>query len=321
MTYSFRPARKGSAKLLVGVFSESGNGKTYSSLLLARGFVGPNGTIGMIETESGRGEIYQDVIPGGYAVCSLTGEFSPEAYGKAITLAEQAGFGALIIDSASHEWESIGGVLDMAAKNQADGKKGPLVWQRPKLDHAKHFVLRLMASPIPLIIVNMRAKYPMKEIEKNGKKEWTRSQQLEPKQSEDILYEMLIHGWIDEQHRYHVTKYPKAIPELRDVVRDGEPLTIETGQRLAAWAAGTKHTEAQTSAPARAERTDNSSAASVPVPSDEEIIDQLEKATSAEKLTEAADLARAITNPTNKERASTAYKATLRRLRETSAQV
>lgn len=240
MTFQFRPAIKSAAKLLVGVYSESGNGKTYSSLLLARGFVGPSGTVGMLETESGRGEIYVDVIPGGYQVCSIASNFSPEEYGKAIALAEAQKFDALIIDSASHEWESIGGVLDMAAKNQADGKKGPLVWQRPKMEHAKHFVLRLMASPIPLIVVNMRAKYPMREVPKQqgGGKEWARSDKLEPKQSDDILFEMLIHGWIDAEHKYHVTKYPNAIPELRNVVKDGEPLSIETGERLKRWASG-----------------------------------------------------------------------------------
>lgn len=238
MSYQLRPAIKSSAKLLLGIYSESGRGKTFSSLLVARGFVGPQGTIAMLETESGRGEIYVDVIPGGYQVVSIAGDFSPTQYGEAITAAEQAKVGALIIDSASHEWESIGGVLDMAAKNQADGKKGPLVWQRPKMEHAKHFVLRLMASPIPLIIVNMRAKYPMKEVVQGNKKEWARSESLEPKQSDDILFEMLIHGWIDEQHKFHVTKYPKAIPALRDVVKDGEPLSIETGQRLAEWAKG-----------------------------------------------------------------------------------
>lgn len=238
MNYSFRPAQKSAAKMLLGIYAESGRGKTYSSLLVARGFVGQQGTVGMIETESGRGEIYIDVIQGGYQVCSISGNFAPEEYGKAITAAEQAKFGALIIDSASHEWESVGGVLSMAADNQAAGKKGPLVWQKPKMEHARHFVLRLMASPIPLIIVNMRAKYPMREIVKDGKKEWVRSDQLEPKQSEDILFEMLIHGWVDEQHRYHVTKYPKAIPELREVVKDGEPLSVETGQRLARWASG-----------------------------------------------------------------------------------
>lgn len=315
MTYQFRPAKKSSAKLLVGIFSESGHGKTYSALLLARGFVGENGTIGMIETESGRGEIYTDVIPGGYAVCSIAGEFSPEAYGRAIGLAEQAGFGALIIDSASHEWESIGGVLDMAAKNQADGKKGPLVWQRPKLEHAKHFVLRLMASPIPLIIVNMRAKYPMKEIEKNGKKEWARSEQLEPKQSDDILYEMLIHGWIDDQHRYHVTKYPQAIPELRNVVKDGEPLSMETGQRLAQWAAGSP---AQAAIPRQGQPATGSAgspAQSAEGPTDDEIIAGIRKATTPDALAAAVDLTRSMKDPQKKTEASAVYKETLAKLR------
>jgi len=61
MTISFRPAIKSSAKLLVGIYSESGCGKTYSALLLARGFVGDNGKIAMIETESGRGEAYESI--------------------------------------------------------------------------------------------------------------------------------------------------------------------------------------------------------------------------------------------------------------------
>jgi len=121
---SFRPAIKSSAKLLVGLYSESGCGKTLSSLLLARGFVGANGKIGMIETESGRGEAYADTLPGGYSVLSLREDFSPAAYGEAISIAEKSGFGALVIDSASHEWDGIGGVLDMAAKNEEAGKKG-----------------------------------------------------------------------------------------------------------------------------------------------------------------------------------------------------
>lgn len=252
MTFTFRPAQRDQAKPLIGLYSESGRGKTWSALLLARGFVGPNGKIGMIETESGRGEAYVGVPPvGDYLVCPIRGGFSPKAYGEAIAAAEGAGIGALIIDSASHEWEAVGGVLDMAAQNQEAGKKGPLVWQRPKLDHSKHFVLRVMTTPIPLVIVCMRAKYPMVQVTAEvaakmaaaGKKapsvgEWMRSDHLEPKQSEDILFEMFAHGWLDEEHKLHVTKYPRAIPAFRDVLRDNEPICIETGQRLAAWAKG-----------------------------------------------------------------------------------
>jgi AAA domain len=236
MTYSFRPARRSEAKPLIGLYAESGAGKTYSALLLARGFVGPTGRIGMIETESGRGEAYADIIPGGYEVLSIRDNFSPANYGAAIKAAEEAKYDALIIDSASHEWEGAGGVLAMAAANQSSGKTGVLVWQQPKLEHQRNFMLKLMATPIPLVVVAMRAKHPMVQITKDGKKEWIRSADLEPKQADDILFEMFVHGWIDQQHKLHVTKYSRE--DLRDVIKDNEPITLETGTRVAAWAGG-----------------------------------------------------------------------------------
>jgi hypothetical protein len=239
MSYSIRPAQRSEAKPLVGLYAESGCGKTLSALYLARGFVGGVGRIAMIETEAGRGEAYADTLPGGYDVIAMRADFSPKNYGAALTVAEQANPGALIIDSASHEWEGAGGVLSMAAENQAAGKKGPLVWQMPKLDHQRHFMLRLLSTPIPLVIVCMRAKYPIKEIKKEGGgKEWVRSQELEPKQSDDILFEMFVHGWIDQAHKFHGTKYSRE--DFRAIFRDNEPISIATGERLQAWASGAK---------------------------------------------------------------------------------
>lgn len=239
MAYTLRPAVRSSAKLLIGLYSESGGGKTLSALLLARGFVGPNATIAMIETESGRGEVYADSVPGGYMVRPIVGDFNPKQYGEALSDCEKAGAKALVIDSASHEWEGAGGVLSLAADNQAAGKKGPLVWQQPKMSHQRDFVLRLMSTPIDIVIVCMRAKYPMEEVVQNGKKEWSRSKNLEPKQSEDILFEMFIHGWLDkETHHFHPTKYPTAIKGIEDTIRAGEVISIESGKRLAGWAAG-----------------------------------------------------------------------------------
>lgn len=240
MTYSFRPAQRSEAKPLIGLYSESGCGKTYSSLLLARGFVGPQGRIGMIETESGRGEAYADPREypeiGGYDVLPLRTDFSPKAYGEALTAAEDAKLGALIIDSASHEWEGAGGVLSMAAALQASGKKGPLVWQQPKLDHQRHFMLRFMQTSVPLVILNMRAKYPMREVKNGNSKEWVRSEILDPKQADDILFEMFVHGWIGPDHNFNLTKC--TAKSLEPVFRTGQPISLETGRSLAAWAAG-----------------------------------------------------------------------------------
>jgi hypothetical protein len=240
MTYSFRAARRSEAKPLIGLYAESGCGKTWSALLLARGFAGPSGKIGMIETEGGRGEAYVSRDPvGDYLVCPIRGSFSPDAYGQAITAAEKAALDVLIVDSASHEWDGVGGVLSMAAENQAKGTKGVLVWQQPKIEHQRNFMLRLMQTPIPLVIVCMRAKYPMQQV----KGEWARSTVLEPKQADDILFEMMIHGWISQDHKLHVTKY--TLPELVNVIPDDQPITLQTGEALAAWARGEELTAAE----------------------------------------------------------------------------
>lgn len=240
MDYVFRQARRSNAKPLIGIYARSGCGKTLSALLLARGFVGPEGRIGMIESEGGRGEIFQGVAGvGNYDVLPIweANDFSPTNYGKAIMAAEQAKPDALIIDSASHEWESTGGVLDMADKNK---QPGVLKWQQAKMDHTKHFMLKLLATPIPLVIVCMRARYPMEQRQKPGKAagemEWVRSTMLDPKQSDDILFEMLTHFWIDEQHRVHVTRY--ARDDMKPVIPEGSIITNETGVRLAAWTRG-----------------------------------------------------------------------------------
>jgi hypothetical protein len=191
----------------------------------------------MIETESGRGEAYADDprVPGGYIVLSLRDDFSPRAFGEALAAAEKESLDALILDSASHEWDAVGGVRHMAAMNEEQGKKGMLVWQTPKMDHQRHFMLPLLSTPIPLVILCMRARYPMVES-KTKKGDWSRSEHLEPYQSDTILFELFAHGWIDRAHRFHGTKYTRE--ELRQVIRENEPITLETGQRLAAWAKG-----------------------------------------------------------------------------------
>src|SRR5258707_6900417 len=99
--FSFRKASRTEAKPLIGLYAESGGGKTKSALLLAKGFCGDMAQVGMIETEAGRGEAWaEDSEVGGYQVLPIRGEFAPAHYGKAISAAESADLKALIIDSA-----------------------------------------------------------------------------------------------------------------------------------------------------------------------------------------------------------------------------
>jgi hypothetical protein len=244
---NIRKATRQGVRPLIGLFSESGCGKTYSSLLLARGFVGNAGKIALIDTESGRGELYADVLPGGYDVLPLDPPFTPARYVEALQAVAKAGYSIAIVDSASHEWEGQGGVLDMAGDNEArTGRAGLHNWKQPKMEHAK-FLLGLLQSPLP-VIVCMRAKYKTRQgKDERGKTAIIKDEFTSPIQSEDFIFEMTVHGEIMSDHSLRLTKC--SHPALRECFPSGKPIAIEHGAKLAAWCAAP--TGAPVSAPTK----------------------------------------------------------------------
>ena len=230
---NLKPATRQGVRPLIGLYSESGCGKTFSALHLARGFVGASGKIGMIDTESGRGSLYADVVPGGYDVLELNEPFTPERYIEAVQAIEAAGVGIGIIDSISHEWEGIGGVLDQAAQAEArTGKPGLHIWRLPKLAHAR-FVGRLLQSPIPWIVC-MRAKHKSRQVKNGGRTEIIRDDFTTPIQADDFIFEMTVHGEIQPDHTFRATK--AAHPGLAACFPAG-PITVQYGKALAEWCA------------------------------------------------------------------------------------
>lgn len=233
MSFEIKKASRQGVKPLISFYSESGCGKTYSSLLFARGFVGPKGHIVMVDTEGGRGSLYADVLPGGYDVLELREPFGPERYIEAIQAVEQSGAAIGIIDSGSHEWEGIGGVLDMAAKREEKSGKGLHCWNAPKMEHAK-FLNRLLQSTIPWIVC-LRAKYKTRQVKNNGKTEIIKDDQVTPIQSEDFIFEATCHGYILQDHKFILTKC--SHPALRKCLPNNEPVTAEHGFMVAEWCA------------------------------------------------------------------------------------
>lgn len=113
-----RKAERKKAKLRIGLSGAPGAGKTYSSLLLAKGI----GTkIGLIDTESGRGDLYSNDFD--YDIISLEKPYTVDRYIQAITMLEQGGYDVIIIDSLSHAWVGDGGVLSVADKMQTNNNK------------------------------------------------------------------------------------------------------------------------------------------------------------------------------------------------------
>lgn len=163
MTYQFREARRrDDAALLIGIAGGTGSGKTYSAIRLAKGLVG-DGLICFIDTERGRGEEYADEFA--YRYTEIEPPFRPQTYIDAIRDAEAAGAKCIIIDSMSHEWEGLGGLLEwhdeIANEMARRYKKSPseysfAAWKEPKAEDRK--LVNVLTTCKCHVIVCYRAK-------------------------------------------------------------------------------------------------------------------------------------------------------------------
>lgn len=243
-----RPASRVGVVPIIDLYSESGCGKTFSALLLARGIAGPDGKIVGVDTESRRMSLYADVIKGGFDVIDFDSPFTPARYIEALTAAYALKPAVVVVDSMSHEWEGIGGVCDMAAANEANSNRAGLHnWKTPKFEHQK-LVQFLLRSPVPLICC-IRAKYKTRqkkgtqamydsgEIEQKqiGRTIIIKDQTTSPIQAEDFIFESTAHAEILPNHTIIVTKC--SHPELRKCFpkdQDGM-ITVQHGEAIASW--------------------------------------------------------------------------------------
>ena len=93
MSFEIKRASRVGINPLIVAYSESGCGKTYSALLLARGLAGPSGKITVADSESGRASLYADVLPGGFDTFDLAAPFTPDRYCEAVDAIEASGAG------------------------------------------------------------------------------------------------------------------------------------------------------------------------------------------------------------------------------------
>lgn len=254
---AFNKATRAGTKALIELHGDSGAGKTYGALLLARGLVGPDGNVFMIDTENRRGEMYADEIDGGYLVNQLNQPFSSARYADAIAEAEKAAGdrpAALVIDSFSHEWEGEGGVLSAAntisedrAKRYGSEWNGSVQfgdWKLPKQAH-KEMVLRMLGSKLHIICC-LRAQYKSRQIdrkdyEKHGitaktKSTIIRDEYLSPIQDSNFIYEMTV--GIELRNTNCGVPILTKCPKMLLPAFDGGQITYETGAKIGAWCAG-----------------------------------------------------------------------------------
>jgi len=247
--FTFSQATRKGIKPLIGLYGLSNSGKTFSALLMARGFAGEAGKVILGDTESGRGALYADLIPGGFIRCDIEPPFSPARYIEFLDAAEKEKPDIIVIDSFSHEWEGEGGVLDLAEKSaeQRAAKRGDHWdgrvqfgdWKTPKLDHAK-LVLRLLRSKVP-VIVCLRAKFKSRQVKgQNNRSEIVRDDFATPIQDEGFIFELTAHAEMQTSNpgTIHLTKW--SVPDLKECfpADNDKRLGIETGRKIREWADG-----------------------------------------------------------------------------------
>lgn len=160
MSLQLRKSERKKAKIKLALQGSAGSGKTYSSLLLAKGLTnGDFSKVAIIDTENGSSDLYAHL--GDYNVLSLTPPFTPEKYVEAIEVCEKANIEVIIIDSMSHCWEYL---LDYHSKMAGNSFTN---WAKIK-PLEKVFLNKILQSPTH-IIATMRTKQDYVLQQKDGK--------------------------------------------------------------------------------------------------------------------------------------------------------
>ena len=216
----------------VALMSPSGGGKTYSALRLATGMknelekiTGKEVKILLANTESSRGRYYANEFD--YDIIDLEEPFIPEQFIEAIEFAMSEGYGILIMDSTSHEWEGKGGCLELHQK--AGGKYQDWKYVTPRHDA---FINKLATSPIH-IIATMRGKDQYEMEKDNSGKTSVKKLGVGAKQRDGFEFEFTCTFTIDNKsHTAEAQKDNTHIFENDSAV----VLTEKHGEKIIKWA-------------------------------------------------------------------------------------
>ena len=235
-----RKAQRKKAKLRLGIAAPSGAGKTMSSLLMAYGITGDWNKIGIIDTESGSGELYVgakaecpegSVIIGEYNYLRIDPDYTAQKYLDAIRAFEQAGVEIIIVDSLTHAWSGVGGLLDKQGKIADRDKNSYTAWRSVTPDHNK-LVDAILQTPCH-IICTMRSKTEyVLEVNEKGK-QVPKKVGMAPVQRDGMEYEFTVFLDIDQNHVATASKDRTNTMKGRFF-----QISPATGKDLLAWLEG-----------------------------------------------------------------------------------
>lgn len=249
--------------LSIGLSGGSGTGKTYTALLMARGIAetvtGKAGApIGYVDTENRRALHYKAAFPEmmhfDMKAVDDAGNFvgfGPERWIEVIDAAESASLPVVILDSFSHAWEGVGGVLDLHAttldrltggNDALADKRSQLAWAEVKPRY-RRLIDRIVRAKTNIIICT-RAKPVMQKgfgnNAENARPTKTRRKDVpwDPAADGDLMFEMTTMVILDPSAPGCPVHQIKVADQFKALLDPRRPMGVETGRKMQEWAKG-----------------------------------------------------------------------------------
>lgn len=209
MTVQFAPATRSAAKARIALAGPSGSGKTYTGLALACGLADK---VAVIDTERGSASKYVGINNWAFDTLAPT-SFSPQSLAEALAVAGAGGYGCVLVDSLSHYWMGIDGMLEQVDRRAKHGNNFS-GWKEARPDERR--MIDALVSYPGHVVVTLRVKTEY-VIEKDDRgKSIPRKVGLRPEQREGIEYEFDVIGDLDLDNNLVVSK--TRIPMLHGAV-------------------------------------------------------------------------------------------------------
>lgn len=259
--FTIKQAERSKVPLWIALAGPSGGGKTLSALRLATGITRVfGGKIAVIDTEAERARHYAP-LPGQAANPPKTFDFLHVPFGApfgsmdymaAIKQCAAAGATVAIVDSFSHEHESIGGVLEqfeeelerLSHGDQARAERVKmLAWKKPKMAR-RRMINEMLQMPIS-VIGCFRAKEKLKLVKGQ---EPTHLGYM-PITGDDMIFEFptrcLLRPRSDGQPCWNTSEpgemeWTRLPAQFRSLFEKPRSIDEDMGEAMARWASGTQ---------------------------------------------------------------------------------
>lgn len=257
--------------IAIGLSGGSGTGKTYSALRLARGIAQgltgeKNAPIGFIDTENRRGLHYREAFPEmmhlDFTAENDAGEtegFSVDRWLRVVEAASAAKLPAVVVDSFSHAWTGVGGLLEMQEAaldrlaKEAEARSGGryaverdkynmLAWAEVKPKYRRlidaiiraktNFIICTRAKPIMQKGFGDKSKNAFKAKHRREDVPWN------PETDTDLMFELTAMMILDPERPGCPVHQIKCADQFKPLFDPRRPMTEEIGRKMAEWSRG-----------------------------------------------------------------------------------